>query len=375
VAALPFAGRLSRLICTTLVLALVVVLGSREASATTEGVPDSMAAMGDSITRAFDADSGMFGDQSENSWSTGTSATVQGHYFRILQSNPAINGKNNNMAVSGATMSDLNGQAINVNAIPGGVEYMTILMGANDVCTSSEATMTPVATFRSQFVTGMNTLTAGTPNARIFLLSIPSVYRLWEVLHTNGSAVLTWGFASICQSLLQNAQSMEQADVDRRARVRQRNIDFNTQLAEVCALYPRCKFDNNAAFNYPFVPSQISTIDYFHPSLDGQIVLATESWKLFDMDQDGWRSGAETTIGTNALDDCPDNATSAAWPPDFNNDDSVTGADLSAVAADIGKSVPPAAVRRDIAPDPPDGAITGADLSAVAGVIGRSCTP
>jgi len=362
-----------RLIGFCALLIALVVAGPREASGTTEGVPDSMAAMGDSITRAYNADSSMFGDQPQNSWSTGTNSTVQSQYFRILQSNPAISGRNHNMAVSGAKMSDLNGQATNVNAIPGGVDYMTILMGANDVCTPTEGEMTPVATFRSQFVTAMNTLTAGTPTARIALLSIPDVYVLWEVLHTNGSAVFVWSFASICQSLLNAPTSMDQGDVDRRARVRQRNIEFNTQLAEACALYPQCKFDDNAAFNYQFVPSEISTIDYFHPSLSGQIALATESWKLFDMDQDGWRSGAESTIGTDALDDCADDTASAAWPPDFNNDNSVTGADLSAVAADIGKSVPPAPVRKDIAPDPPDSAITGADLSAVAGVIGTAC--
>jgi len=364
-----------RLISLGALLIALAVVGPREASGTTEGVPDSMAAMGDSITRAYNADSGMFGDQPQNSWSTGTSSTVQSQYFRILQSNPAISGRNHNMAVSGAKMSDLNGQATNVNAIPGGVDYMTILMGANDVCTSSEAAMTPVATFRSQLVTAMNTLTGGTPTARIALLSIPDVYVLWQVLHTNGSAVFVWGFAQICQSLLVNPTSMDQADVDRRARVRQRNIDFNTELAEVCALYPQCKFDDYAAFNYQFVPSEISTIDYFHPSVQGQIVLATESWRLFDMDADGWRTGAEEAIATNPLDDCADNAASAAWPPDFNNDGSVTGFDLNAIAADIGKFVPAAPARKDIAPDPPDGAITGADLQAVAGVIGASCTP
>ncbi len=77
-------------------------------------------------------------------------------------------------------------------------------------------------------------------------------------------------------------------------------------------------------------------------------------------------------MGTNPLLACG----ADAWPPDFNSDAAVTGADLSAVAADIGLSVPPAPVRKDIAPDPAgDNNITGADLSAVAARIGEACTP
>ena len=54
-------------------------------------------------------------------------------------------------------------------------------------------------------------------------------------------------------------------DVARRARVRQRNIDYNTQLAQVCASYTQCRFDNNAVFNTAFVRSDVTTRDYFHP--------------------------------------------------------------------------------------------------------------
>lgn len=105
-----------------------------------------------------------------------------------------------------------------------------------------------------------------------------------------------------------------------------------------------------------------------------------------DDDNDAWLDTAEGAVGTDPLDACADTATPndergpafsepvPPWPPDFNDDRSVTGADLSAVAAVIGQSVPTAPVRRDIG-QPPDGAITGADLSAVAGNIGLSCTP
>lgn len=43
-----------------------------------------------------------------------------------------------------------------------------------------------------------------------------------------------------------------------------------------------CKFDGNAVFGYQFTPNDVSTLDYFHPSVTGQSRLASltgsQSW-------------------------------------------------------------------------------------------------
>ena len=80
-----------------------------------------------------------FVDCPGNSWSTGSSAAVNSHYRRILAANPAIAGRNFNAAHTGGRMSALSGQVATV--VSQGVEYVTILMGANDVCTSSASTI------------------------------------------------------------------------------------------------------------------------------------------------------------------------------------------------------------------------------------------
>jgi len=265
-----------------LVLALTVLLPSPErASGTAPDPPESMAALGDSMTQAMDADGNVYGDQPQNSWSTGTSSTVLSQYVRILLQNRLILGNNHNDAVSGAKMADLNGQA--QNAVSQGVEYVTILMGGNDVCTPSEETMTSVETFRSQFEEAMDTLTSGLPDARIFVASIPDIYHLWFILHDNPIAVLVWDnapppYGPICQSMLADATSDAPGDVARRERVRQRNIDFNTVLSEVCSSYDHCQFDDNVVFNSQFDESQVSFIDYFHPSIAGQTNIARLTW-------------------------------------------------------------------------------------------------
>jgi lysophospholipase L1-like esterase len=256
--------------------AALVAASSAAADPAVVGYPGSMASTGDSITRAFNTCSFPFIDCPSNSWSTGSSTTVNGQYRRILAANSSISGRAYNDAVTGANMADLDGQVR--NAVAQGAQYVTILMGANDVCGSSEAAMTPVETFRAQLEQAMATLSSGLPNARISVSSIPDVYNLWAIYRDSFSARFVWGLAGICQSMLANPGSTSQADVDRRNRVRARNMAYNVQLADVCALYVHCRFDGNAVFSAPFVRSDVSTRDYFHPSVAGQTKLATVSW-------------------------------------------------------------------------------------------------
>lgn len=268
--------RRSRVGALGFMLLLVLLAAANTPPATAASYPSSMASTGDSITRAFNTGSNAFLDAPANSWSTGTNSSVNSMYSRILAVNPAISGKNFNDARSGAKMIDLNGQV--TTAAGRNVEYVTILMGANDVCTSSESTMTSVQAFRDQFQTAMNTLNQRLPNTRVYVLSIPNVYNLWSVLKGNSSARATWGLLKICQSMLASPQSTQQADIARRDRVRQRNIDFNTQLQEVCAQYVQCRFDGNATFNTVFTAGDVSSRDYFHPSTAGQAKLAQTAW-------------------------------------------------------------------------------------------------
>jgi lysophospholipase L1-like esterase len=239
------------------------------------GPPNSMASMGDSITRAFNS-CGWYVDCTSRSWSTGDDSYVNSHRLRIRAINPNFSAQYND-ARSGARASDMPGQASTV--VSQGVQYVTIEIGANDACTSSESSMTPVSTFRSQINTALSTIKSGLPDSKVFIASIPDIKRLWFIGKDNGNARFFWSAGGICQSMLANPTSTAQADEDRRNRVRQRVIDFNTQLAQACAAYgANCKFDNNAVFNYPFVLSQVSGWDYFHPNREGQRVLAQVSY-------------------------------------------------------------------------------------------------
>jgi lysophospholipase L1-like esterase len=239
----------------------------------TPKLPNSIAAIGDSMTQAADVCC-WYGDHPANSWSTGNAGWdgISSHYERIRAVNPSISGRNYNDSVSGARMSDATTQA--ARAVAQAADYVTILMGANDLCASSLESMTSVEAFRSQFQQTLATLDSGLPRrSHIFVSSIPDVYQLWDIYHTSSTAQLVWDVADICQSLLSPNRTDEQ-----RNQVRERNVAFNTVLQEECGKYSRCKFDGNAVFGYQFSRGDVSTLDYFHPSLSGQGRLAGLTW-------------------------------------------------------------------------------------------------
>lgn len=233
-------------------------------------LPDSIAAIGDSISQATDVCC-FFGNWPGQSWSTGASSWggVTSHYERVRSANRSAVAFND--SVAGARMRDAPGQA--ARAVQQRAEYVTILMGANDLCTSSAATMTSVDAFRAQFEETMRILEGLPQGSRVFVGSIPNVYRLWQVLRGNALAQSVWLIARICQSVL--APTNTEAA---RQQVVQRELAFNAILAEVCGRYANCRFDDNAIYNFDFQPSQVSSLDYFHPSLSGQALLARLTW-------------------------------------------------------------------------------------------------
>lgn len=234
--------------------------------------PDSIASMGDSITRAFNV-CGWYVDCPSRSYSTGTHSEVTSHYQRILDVNPAIEGNTYNAGETGAKVDDLPGQTAEV--VAEGAEYVTVLMGANDACTDTVGEMTPVDEFRGHLDDALGTLQSELPASRVLMVSIPDVHQLWEVGHTSVTARLFWSVGGICQSLLDDPTSDAQDDVARRQQVRDQVVAYNAEIADACAAYgPQCRYDGGAVFDYAFSLDEVSGWDYFHPNTDGQQILA-----------------------------------------------------------------------------------------------------
>jgi len=279
---------MGRAIAVVALSALLVAgaCGGGKTSASPPPLPDSMAAIGDSITQAFDVCCSP-GEYPEHSWATGDDDTdvVTSHYERVLASNASIAGHVFNLSEVGAHMSDAPGQA--ASAVAQGVEYITISMGANDLCAASAADMTDPASFKASFEEAMALLEDGLPSkAHIFVSSIPDIYQLWVALNGSTAAQAFWYTFRICESMLDRQNSE-----DDRQQVVLRERELNAALEQVCGKYSNCLFDRLATYNVRFTADEVSSLDYFNPSLEGQAALADVTWAA------SWWSAASTPSG------------------------------------------------------------------------------
>lgn len=249
-----------------------------------------MAAMGDSITAGVNTTA--LGIQRTNSWATGVNPDMSSYYQRLVAISPELSGRADNVSVAGSRIAGIAGRttegdpqqierAVAEAPLP---ELFLLLTGANDICHGSEDGMTSVTDFGTYADRIIADLRTAAPEARVLIASIPDLYQLWSVLHTDPNAVAAWNgetdlpFPPICQSMLANPESTAAEDEDRRQRVRQRIIDYNAELERACRGNPHCRFDGGAVFGIAFTTGEVSDVDYFHPSLQGQDRLAEVVW-------------------------------------------------------------------------------------------------
>ncbi|GGY62374.1 lipoprotein [Streptomyces olivaceoviridis] len=236
--------------------------------------PDSIAAVGDSITRGFDACT-VLSDCPEVSWATGSDAKVDSLAVRLLGVTGAAE-RSWNYAVTGARMADLPEQM--EQAVSRRPQLVTVMVGANDACRASASAMTPLADFRADFVEALRTLRSALPKTQVYVASVPNLKRLWSEGRTNQLGKQVWKLG-ICPSMLGDADDLTSAAMLRRDSVQQRVVEYNQVLREVCAKDRRCRFDGNAVYDYRFGTDQLSHWDWFHPSKDGQARLAEIAYR------------------------------------------------------------------------------------------------
>ncbi|KUF20072.1 SGNH/GDSL hydrolase family protein [Streptomyces silvensis] len=236
--------------------------------------PRSVAAVGDSITRGFDACS-VLSDCPEVSWATGSDDGVRSLAQRLLGKQRAST-HSWNYAKTGARMADLPEQM--TRAAAEGPELVTVMAGANDACRSSADDMTSVADFRADFRESLRTLRRTQPKAQVYVSSVPDLKRLWSEGRTNQLGKQVWKLG-ICASMLADADSMDRSATLRRQSVQDRVVAYNKVLKDVCAKDLRCRYDGGAVFDFRFDGDQLSHWDWFHPSKNGQSHLADIAYK------------------------------------------------------------------------------------------------
>ncbi|MBT2540614.1 SGNH/GDSL hydrolase family protein [Streptomyces sp. ISL-44] len=231
--------------------------------------PASIAAVGDSITRGFDACS-VLADCPEVSWATGNDRAVRSLAARLLGEAEAP-ARSWNLAVTGSRMADLPGQLS--QAVAHKPDLVTVMVGSNDACRPTASSMTPVAEFRSGFEEALAGLRASSASTQVYVSSVPDLQRLWEQGKDDPMVRRIWSLG-ICQSMLADPLAAGSGAKTRREQVRARVVEYNEVLREVCAKDALCRYDGGAVFQYPFSADQLSRWDWFHPGKDGQARLA-----------------------------------------------------------------------------------------------------
>ncbi|NQX14370.1 GDSL-type esterase/lipase family protein [Rathayibacter sp. VKM Ac-2857] len=270
-------------------LAVAVLAGGAIApTAAAAAPPDlSVVAFGDSITRAA-ATCGTEDDCPVNSWATGSAPEVRSIATRLQEVNPQRTVTTDNRAKSGSRIAEVSAEVTAAQAAGAAPDVVTLLIGGNDLCSPNVPAgpdgyaMTTAADFSASASTLLGQIGSAWPRATVLLGSMPDIASEWEVVQgTPGK--LFWGLFSICRTTrgakadnhVQRGAAFEAAV----AAAAERTQQYNDALAAACsAVGPQCVWDGGALTRTPVTKDVLSTVDYFHPNVAGQALVASVLW-------------------------------------------------------------------------------------------------
>ena len=235
-----------------------------------------LAVVGDSISLGVNACAAA-GPCVDESWAVGTSGDVLSIASRLASETGAAP-ETLAAARPGAGIAE---RGIALEALSGSdADLVLVLVGANDVCTASTSEVTSPEEFSTGYSELLNGIRTALPESRIVALSIPNLVRLWELGRSVPEAVQAWNSSTSCLSLLADADSDEPQDVERRQALAGVLTDFNTVIETTCKSLAGCTWDGGAIFGQELTPADVSLLDYFHPSRQGQARIAETAWPV-----------------------------------------------------------------------------------------------
>jgi lysophospholipase L1-like esterase len=252
-------------------------------------LPSLLAAIGDSYSQGYSVSPSNLGDHITFSWVIG-SARNDG-VFSLYERFKAIGGSPTvvDAATSGQQMKDAPRQATLVVAAakklkPGQTAYVTFELGTNDLCADPDPKTDPVS-FGTDLATAVSTLRAGLPaGSRILMLPVPDFPHFYDITQASAAARANLALPKNsyrCPPYLGDSGpfSMAQAN-DYLSR-------YDAALEGACnaisatdspsgRLY--CTYNAGLLADADFRIADLSTVDFFHPSLSGQARMAANAW-------------------------------------------------------------------------------------------------
>ncbi len=284
--------------------------------------PLKISAAGDSITQAFAADCTcnvgigclvclLGGDQPEHSWFDGNSGAVFSVHDRYLQIDPAITSDKS----ASADGSEMRGSSNNFATQAGSImtqvplpDHVEIELGGNDICnrgcTNPANCGDPLYTdtqWEDAIRAGMDILVAGLPlGSTVYIAGVPRVHDLRPAglaKQTGPSDIdcdAIWGLGSVC-SIATDGGILNGEDITTRLiAIAARQVRYNEIIRDEAIAYNTNSNGKNprgievvsdyvdeftpSAGTTPFGKDDIDGGDCFHPSIQGQNLVATVAW-------------------------------------------------------------------------------------------------
>ena len=267
-----------------------VPIPSPTAAPTTPALPALLGAIGDSYSQAWSVSPDYLYDHPQFSWVVGTDendgVTSLLERFRALGGSPAVA----DAATSGKKMNDALRQANLVVAAAkklaaGQTAYVTFELGTNDICASPDFVTDP-AVFATQLQSAVGALRAGLPaGSRILMLPVPDFPHFRDITQASAAArallalpenlnrCAPYEGTSSPSALVSANDYLFQYDADLKAAC----DDIDANEGATGALY--CTYNAALLADSDFTIDDLSTFDYFHPSLSGQAKMAEDAWR------------------------------------------------------------------------------------------------
>jgi lysophospholipase L1-like esterase len=267
-------------------------------------LPAMLATIGDSYTQAWSVSPSYKRDHPGYSWAVGT---VKGDgVFSLRERFEALGDKLVvvDAATSGTKMGDATRQATQIVAAAktlraGGTAFVTFELATNDLCDNP---VTDAASFEAQLRAAVAILGSGLPaGSRILMLSVPDFAHFHDITQADPRAKATLNLranSTTCAPFLGSNSPLTMQAAE------QVMATYDSILVEVCDEIEatdgasgrlHCR-DNEALLSESdFTIKDLSTVDYFHPSLSGQAKMAAAAWKASE-----W-AGLKLPAGAAAL--------------------------------------------------------------------------
>ncbi len=244
------------------------------ASSASETGPGGIVVIGHSGATGWNSDPANPGvDVKANSWATGSNPDVDSIYLRSLATDPTLEGKAWNYAISGSEVTSLLAQANRVVTTNPTADLVLVQSIDNDIrCDGTDSEN--YEPYRASLTQVVDTLTQGMPKARIFFVS------QWADVKTYDRVAF-----SLPPDHLAGDGPCDTVDPKTKKIVPAKETSFQGLVddyfgivTEVCARYPTCKTDAGANQDMDLVAEDL-TPDMNHLSVAGHAKMAALEWK------------------------------------------------------------------------------------------------